>query len=35
MAVLQNIKHAQIFDPSVVLIVSVIVFYLSCLTEFV
>jgi len=35
MAVLQNIKHVELFYPIVILIVSLIVFYLSCLTEFV
>ena len=34
MAVLQNIKRAELFDPIVILIVSLIVFYLSW-TEFV
>lgn len=35
MAVLQNIKNVELFDPSVILSVSVIVFYLPCLTEFI
>jgi len=35
MAVLQNIEHVELFDPSVILIVSVIVFNLPCLTEFI
>jgi len=35
MAVLQNVKHVEMFDPIVILIVLLIVFYLSCLTEFV